>query len=981
MSTTEEYLDGLLQETMGQKESEAKTAQPDITKEEKIAVPADDNHKMSPDEIAALFAQMQGDSEPAAEPALTTEQEPEVGSEEKPAEIPVTEAAEPEAEPEPVEEAPKEEPITPPADDNHKMSPDEIAALFAQMQRDPEPAAESESEAEPEPVEEAPKEEEIAAPADDNHKMNPDEIAALFAQMQGDPEPMAESEPEAEPEPVEEAPKEEEIAAPADDNHKMSPDEIAALFAQMQGDSEPTAEPAPAAEQEPEVRSEEKPAEIPVTEAAEPEVEAEPEPVAEAPKEEPVAALADDNHKMSPDEIAALFAQMQGDPEPAAEPAPTAEQEPEVRSEEKPAEIPVTEAAEPEAESEPVAEAPKEEEIAAPADDNHKMSPDEIAALFAQMQGDSKPTAESEPVVEPEAVTESEAASEENEAEPETESVENAKKSDMSDELSALLKEIQAEPDEEEQQEPDADEAQAESDAEEQAETATEEKIPPQEEMEIDLSDPDAMSFLQEIREKEEPKESKNEDDAVNEIEELLRKSDNHEMVSEELDLPGEQDALLDEPTERVGTEQSDEGKAENGDKSAKKKKGLFSFFGKKKKKQEDPEQQTDDILDAQTTAEREAEAAGEESEPVADGDVHDLLQDLFEDEGSLAGDSLQKEETAGEQISESADIQKEKKESFWKKLGNVLFEEDEEEIEPEGQEPEKKKKDKKGKKKKKVTDASDNQGILEELDAEGADGKKGKKKKKDKKKPKKEKKALPKEGTEKEEDSKKLPTKMVVRIFILAFSILALLVIVVEIIPSMWTAADARNAFYKKEYRAAYEEMTGKKLSKKDQRLYEKARLVASMQQRYDAYTTYTALQMPVEALDSLLSGYLFWQQEADAITEYDATTETDAVKYQILNTLYDTYQLTEDDVRQINALDDYDYTVKLEELTGSLSHKNSNAQQAGSIAVTGDAQATDTTTAPAADSTSDGTQDDPAGNAADMTQLQDILPEEEME
>ena len=858
MSTTEEYLDGLLQATMGQNEPDIKAAQSDI---------------------------------------------------------------------------PKEEPIIPPADDNHKMSPDEIAALFAQMQGEPAPAAESE------PVNEAVEE--------TTEIQQPESVS--------------------EPEPVAEAPKEEPIAAPADDNHKMSPDEIAALFAQMQGDPEPTIEPEPVVE--------------PVNETVEGTTESQqPEPVAEAPKEEKVAAPADDNHKMSPDEIAALIAQMQGDPEPAAEPEPVAEQEPEVRSEEKPAEIPVTEAAEPEAEPEPVEKAPKEETITPPADDNHKMSPDEIAALFAQMQGDSKPTAESEPVVEPEAVIESEAASEENEAEPETESVENAKESDMSDELSALLKEIQTEPDEVEQQEPDADEAQAESDAEEQAETATEEKIPPQEEMEIDLSDPDAMSFLQEIREKEEPKESKGEDDAVNEIEELLRKSDNHEMVSEELDLPGEQDALLDEPTERAGTEQSDQGNADNGDKSAKKKKGLFSFFGKKKKKQEDPEQQTDDILDAQTTAEREAEAGGEESEPVADGDVHDLLQDLFEDEGSLAGDSLQKEETAGEQISEAADIQKEKKESFWKKLGNVLFEEDEEEIEPEGQEPEKKKKDKKGKKKKKVTDASDNQGILEELDAEGADGKKGKKKKKDKKKPKKEKKALPKEGMEKEEDSKKLPTKMVVRIFILAFSILALLLIVVEIIPSMWTAADARNAFYKKEYRTAFEEMTGKKLSKKNQRLYEKARLVASMQQRYDAYTSYTALQMPVEALDSLLSGYLFWQQEADAITEYDATTETDAVKYQILNTLYDTYQLTEDDVRQINALDDYDYTVKLEELTGSLSHKNSNAQQAGSIAVTGDAQATDTTT-PAEDSTNDGTQEDRVSDAADMTQMQDILPEEEIE
>ena len=155
---------------------------------------------------------------------------------------------------------------------------------------------------------------------------------------------------------------------------------------------------------------------------------------------------------------------------------------------------------------------------------------------------------------------------------------------------------------------------------------------------------------------------------------------------------------------------------------------------------------------------------------------------------------------------------------------------------------------------------------------------------------------------------------------------------------------------------------------------------LFANLQCSTNAYTSYTALQMPVEALDSLLSGYLFWQQEADAITEYDATTETDAVKYQILNTLYDTYQLTEDDVRQINALDDYDYTVRLEELTGSLSHKNSNAQQAGSTAVTGDAQATDTTT-PAEDSTNDGTQEDRVSDAADMTQMQDILPEEEIE
>ena len=156
MSTTEEYLDGLLQETMGQKESDTKTAQPDIPKEEKNVVPADDNHKMSPDEIAALFAQMQGDSEPAVEPEPVSEpepvaepvneavedvtesqqpepvieQEPEICYDEKPAEIP---QSEPETETESVKNA-----------EESDMS-DELSALLKEIQAEPD---EDESQAE-----------------------------------------------------------------------------------------------------------------------------------------------------------------------------------------------------------------------------------------------------------------------------------------------------------------------------------------------------------------------------------------------------------------------------------------------------------------------------------------------------------------------------------------------------------------------------------------------------------------------------------------------------------------------------------------------------------------------------------------------------------------------------------------------------------------------------------------------------------------
>ncbi len=145
----------------------------------------------------------------------------------------------------------------------------------------------------PEPIPEPPK---AAAPAeeekppmpdlsDPNKKMNPDDIAALFANMSGDSAPA----PEPIPEPPKAAAPTEEEKPPmpdlSDPNKKMNPDDIAALFANMSGDSAPAPEPAPVPEP----------------------------PKAAVPAEEekpPMPDLSDPNKKMSPDEIAALFANM-----------------------------------------------------------------------------------------------------------------------------------------------------------------------------------------------------------------------------------------------------------------------------------------------------------------------------------------------------------------------------------------------------------------------------------------------------------------------------------------------------------------------------------------------------------------------------------------------------------------------------------------------------------------------------------------------
>ena len=168
------------------------------------------------------------------EPAITTRQtsEPE----------PVVEASVP-VEPEPTVEEPvaEEKPPMPDlSDPNKKMSPDEIAALFANMSGDApkEEVKEETKPVEPEPVVEEPVAEEkppMPDLSDPNKTMSPDEIAALFANMSDDA-PKQEDKPE-EPEPIVEEPAAEEKPTMPDlsDPHKtLSPDEIAALFANMQ---------------------------------------------------------------------------------------------------------------------------------------------------------------------------------------------------------------------------------------------------------------------------------------------------------------------------------------------------------------------------------------------------------------------------------------------------------------------------------------------------------------------------------------------------------------------------------------------------------------------------------------------------------------------------------------------------------------------------------------------------------------------------
>ena len=144
----------------------------------------------------------------------------------------------------PVSYATAPEPVSEPAAASESVvAPEAIA--------EPEPVVAPEAIVEPEPVaasEPIPEPEPVAAPepaSDSNRSLSPDEIAALFANMGNDSTSEAKEEPVQEPAPevIEKPTVAEKTEAPADStqpmpdssdpNKALSPDEIAALFASM----------------------------------------------------------------------------------------------------------------------------------------------------------------------------------------------------------------------------------------------------------------------------------------------------------------------------------------------------------------------------------------------------------------------------------------------------------------------------------------------------------------------------------------------------------------------------------------------------------------------------------------------------------------------------------------------------------------------------------------------------------------------------
>ena len=234
----------------------------------------------------------------------------------------------------------------------------------------------------------------------------------------------------------------------------------------------------------------------------------------------------------------------------------------------------------------------------------------------------------------------------------------------------------------------------------------------------------------------------------------------------------------------------------------------------------------------------------------------------------------------------------KPKKQGFLAKLSKLLFgddEPDEEEISGMQAEPA-------------VTEMSmDDMDILKELEGSSDDDKKGKKEKKKKEKKKKEK--APKQPKEKD-NTPPLPKVPVILVFVMAASILVLVLAGTHLLGYSNSFADADQAFAEGRYSDAFQAVAGEKVKEKDTDTYEKYRITAMVSAEYEAYESMMDAEVYDMALDSLIRTVQRYDKYLQDAETYGCRGEFDKIESAAETALQQDFGLTAEDARTMYAL-----------------------------------------------------------------------------
>ena len=300
-------------------------------------------------------------------------------------------------------------------------------------------------------------------------------------------------------------------------------------------------------------------------------------------------------------------------------------------------------------------------------------------------------------------------------------------------------------------------------------------------------------------------------------------------------------------------------------------------------------------------------------------------------------------ENTETEENAEGAPVEKEKKKGVFARFVNFLMEEDEDEesekaleadaselllgeasgenaailedLDKEDKKSDKKekkkgKKEKKGKKGKAAENTEDGEDNESGEEAES----KGKKKKAKKGKKKKEKEI---EDWMPEEPSKKISVKKIEVTAVFCLTILAAILLAVNLIPPTLQKNDARDAFYAKDYEKVIESFYGEDLSESDSIMYDRAYTILRVQRKIDGYNNYMNMGKETEALNQLIEGVIRYKEIYADAEAYKVTDEVNALYQTICDALQNKYGITAQEAEELYMMEDkLEYTLKLESI-----------------------------------------------------------------
>lgn len=129
----------------------------------------------------------------------------------------------------------------------------------------------------------------------------------------------------------------------------------------------------------------------------------------------------------------------------------------------------------------------------------------------------------------------------------------------------------------------------------------------------------------------------------------------------------------------------------------------------------------------------------------------------------------------------------------------------------------------------------------------------------------------------------------------------------------------NARKYLERNDYEEAFQELNGLAMNSSDEALYESARILMRVEKQYRSYVNYSLLDMPNEALDSLLKAVKNYDSYFDVAEGYGVKEELDGLLSNVEYAL-DTYGLDLATAREWNTFEDSnEYTRKIMTCTGS--------------------------------------------------------------